>query len=79
MGGAFFGESMVSLKADASKAALYHLVRRLGGLGYGLIDCQVRTEHLVRMGAREIPRREFLALLEDALIKRPEPPGRWGA
>jgi leucyl/phenylalanyl-tRNA---protein transferase len=59
LGKVFFGESMFSNVADASKIAFVHLVKQLDDWGYGLIDCQVRTEHLASLGAREIPRAEF--------------------
>lgn len=77
LGGAFFGESMFSTAPDASKAALAALVGELKRRGFGLIDCQVSTPHLKSLGAREIPRHEFLALLRQALEK-PSTPGRWG-
>lgn len=66
IGKVFFGESMFSRAADASKVALVALCRRLVARNYAVIDCQVRTEHLIRMGATEIPRRLFLALLSRA-------------
>ena len=59
VGSIFCGESMFSRVADASKVALAVLCAK----GYALIDCQVPSAHLFRMGARLIPRREFLALL----------------
>ena len=64
LGRVFFGESMFSRRSDASKVALVHLAQQLNTWGYRLIDCQVRTEHLVRMGAQELPRAEFTRLLE---------------
>ena len=67
IGAAFFGESMFSLASDASKAALAYLAAALREWGMGLIDCQVTTEHLLRMGAREMPRAEFLERLAQAL------------
>ena len=67
LGGAFFGESMFHRERDASKVALVSLCRRLDAAGYALLDCQVETEHLLRMGARSIPRKRFLAALERAL------------
>lgn len=63
LGRAFFGESMFAQKTDASKVALVHLVRLLSHWGFDLIDCQVATSHLMSLGAREIPRGEFLRLL----------------
>ena len=59
IGKAFFGESMFSRVTDASKIALVHLTRQLESWGYGLIDCQMKTAHLMSMGAREIPRSQF--------------------
>lgn len=67
LGAAFFGESMYADRPDASKVAFVRSVEWLADRGVGLVDCQVRTEHLQRFGAREIPRVRFLALLERAL------------
>ena len=60
VGTAFFGESMFSRAADGSKIAIVWLAAQLVRWGVPFIDCQVRSEHLVRMGAVEVPRREFL-------------------
>ena len=76
LGGVFFGESMFSLVDDASKVALAHLCERLCGWGFGLIDCQMRTDHLISLGAREIPRGHFVALL-DRFCPLPGPSGSW--
>ena len=59
LGKVFFGESMFSHVTDASKIALVHLVKQLQYLGFGMIDCQVKTGHLASLGAREISRTEF--------------------
>ena len=59
LGKAFFGESMFSARANASKLALVALSRHLQAEGFGLIDCQVHSDHLVSMGAEEISRRDF--------------------
>jgi leucyl/phenylalanyl-tRNA---protein transferase len=67
LGGMFFGESMFSLEDDASKAAFIPLVWRLREEGFTLIDSQVYTDHLAGLGAREIPRIEYLSLLADRL------------
>jgi len=64
MGKVFYGESMFSRRSDASKVAFAHLVRQLVAWGFALIDCQVYTEHLASLGAREIPREQFLELLD---------------
>ncbi len=63
LGRAFYGESMFAHATDASKIAFVHLVRQLQRWQYEIIDCQMRTDHLARFGAREIPRSEFSALL----------------
>jgi leucyl/phenylalanyl-tRNA--protein transferase len=60
VGRVFFGESMFSACPDASKVALATLCRR----DYALIDCQLPSAHLARLGAQPIPRREFCSLLD---------------
>jgi leucyl/phenylalanyl-tRNA--protein transferase len=60
LGRCFFGESMFTDVSNASKVAFVTLVKRLKDLDVELIDCQVHTQHLVSLGAREIPRREFI-------------------
>jgi leucyl/phenylalanyl-tRNA--protein transferase len=67
LGRAFFGESMVSRRADASKVALAWLVARLRVGGFTLLDCQFQTAHLASMGAVEIDRADYVALLTGAL------------
>ena len=67
MGGVFFGESMVSLRPNASKIALKALSDVLREKGYDLIDCQVVTDHLVGLGATPISRERFLEELERSL------------
>ena len=59
----FFGESMFSRISDASKVALYCLTKRLAAHGFQLIDCQVSSAHLYRLGAQDIGRSEFGAYL----------------
>jgi leucyl/phenylalanyl-tRNA--protein transferase len=76
LGAAFFGESMFSRRPDASKAAFVRSVEHLREAGVGLVDCQVRTDHLVRFGAEELPREAFLGRLEAALAA-PTRRGRW--
>jgi leucyl/phenylalanyl-tRNA--protein transferase len=63
IGQVFFGESMFHTKTDASKIAFVALVQLLTKWGYQLIDCQVHTKHLTSLGAQEIPRANFAALL----------------
>ncbi len=70
MGGAFFGESMFSLVTNASKIALVCLVKQLTKQGFILLDTQFLTPHLASLGAREIPRQEYLLLLHEALEVR---------
>lgn len=69
LGGVFFGESMFSHATDASKVALVHSVRQLQRWGYALIDCQLPSAHLERLGARAIPRTEYIARLQTALAQ----------
>ncbi|HTZ34728.1 MAG TPA: leucyl/phenylalanyl-tRNA--protein transferase [Stellaceae bacterium] len=67
IGGAFFGESMFSRVADASKVALVHLVALLRQGGFRLLDLQFVTPHLAQFGAIEVPRAEYRRLLAEAL------------
>ncbi len=67
IGGFFAGESMFYRQRDASKAALVALVERLQQRGFTLFDVQQSTPHLVRLGATEIPRAQFLRRLRSAL------------
>lgn len=67
LGRAFFGESMVSRRTDASKVALAWLVARLRFAGFTLLDCQFMTDHLRTMGAVEISQRDYLQLLGAAV------------
>ena len=76
LGKVFFGESMFYRVKDASKVAFVYLVILLQHWGFDLIDCQVTTSHLLRFGAREIPRSQFLKRLARALQHRTRR-GRW--
>src|SRR3954451_19011596 len=67
LGAAFFGESMFSLRRDASKVALAWLVARLKVGGYRLLDCQFMTDHLRSLGAVEIAQSDYVELLSGAL------------
>jgi leucyl/phenylalanyl-tRNA--protein transferase len=67
LGGAFFGESMFHRVRDASKVALVHLVERLRQRGFVLLDTQATTPHLKRFGCVDIPAKDYLGLLENAL------------
>jgi len=76
LGRVFFGESMFSHVTDASKVCLAHLAAHLESLKFAVIDCQMTTAHLVSLGAREIPRAEFVALIDAHADDGPSP-GRW--
>jgi leucyl/phenylalanyl-tRNA--protein transferase len=67
LGGFFGGESMFHRRTDASKAAVAYLVERLRACGFSLLDAQVPTPHLARIGAITIPRPDYLARLARAL------------
>lgn len=73
LGKAFFGESMFSKMSNASKVAFATIVERLKEQGFSLIDCQVTTEHLLSLGAREISRKRFLEMLRAAIGKNLSP------
>lgn len=70
IGSMMFGESMFHRVTDASKIAFVHMVRHAREMGIGMIDCQMKTEHLARFGAREIPRADFARRLTE-LINQP--------
>ena len=76
LGSVFFGESMFTKIKNASKVAFISLVQQLVKWDFSLIDCQITTPHLMSLGAREIPRTEFLAILKSALLK-PAKKGKW--
>ncbi len=76
LGKVFFGESMFTRRSNASKFGFISLVHRLSENGYKLIDCQQQTKHLKSLGAKSIPRIDFLEYLSH---NREEEPlkGRW--
>ena len=76
LGAAFFGESMFTLRPDASKVAFATLVRQLAAWDFDFLDCQVHTPHVERFGARAWPRALFLERLRGAL-RRETRRGRW--
>lgn len=76
LGNCFFGESMFSKMSNASKTGFITLVQNLAKLGIKLIDCQVYTQHLESLGAEEIPRNDYIALLKQHL-KNPTFHGNW--
>ena len=59
---------MFSMRTDASKVALATLMENLSRWGFTMVDCQVSSEHLFRLGAVEIPRNEFIQRLESGLV-----------
>ena len=76
LGHMFYGESMFSLERDASKIAMVWLARQLHAWHYPLIDGQVGSDHLYRMGAVDIAREDFLSII-DATAHQPAPPSPW--
>ena len=76
LGRCFFGESMFTRISNASNVAFVTLVQYLNNLSFDMIDCQLTTKHLLRFGAREIPRFRFLKQLEESL-KAPTKRGKW--
>jgi leucyl/phenylalanyl-tRNA--protein transferase len=75
LGRVFFGESMFSIRSDASKVALARLVEEARARDIVLIDCQIPNAHLQSLGSRSIPRTQFLAIL--AAHCTPHRPGAW--
>lgn len=67
IGRMFYGESMFSRHTDASKIAAAHLARFLEEHDFGMIDCQMYTAHLASLGAREIPRDDFIRHMEQLI------------
>ena len=59
----FFGESMFHYKTDASKIAFVLAIQYLENMGVKMIDCQMKTKHLLSFGAKEITRNHFIQLL----------------
>ena len=78
LGKAFFGESMFTRMTDASKVGFSFLVRQLEKWRYDFIDCQVESQHLASLGAQPIPRKRFVAMLDDAL-RHEDRPAHWVA
>jgi len=71
IGQVFFGESMFHRVTDASKVAFVHLVKQLAAWGYQLIDCQVCSDHLLSLGAEQIPRKVFIDQLNRLCVLQP--------
>lgn len=77
LGGSFFGESMFAHVSNASKAGFITLVRKLEAQGFSMIDCQVYTQHLESLGAKDISRPAFMQQLGLA-SQHPTAQGNWG-
>ena len=78
IGRMFYGESMFSHRTDASKVAFAHLVAYLVDNQFGMIDCQMHTDHLATLGGREIPRDSFAGRLS-ALTAAASPRTLWSS
>jgi leucyl/phenylalanyl-tRNA--protein transferase len=76
LGRVFYGESMFSRERDTSKIALKYLCDELIRREFALIDCQMATPHLMSLGAKLIPRSEFVATLATQ-AQPPDPVGHW--
>ena len=68
IGGYFAGESMFHTCDNASKACVLALLERMKNAGATWLDCETLTPHFERLGAREVPREEFMRMLPDALL-----------
>lgn len=77
IGKAFFGESMFSIRTNASKLAFITLAQHLKQCGFALIDCQMPTDHLFSLGAGSMPRADFLQQLAQLCPK--DTPSNWRA
>ena len=77
LGKLFFGESMFSIETNASKFAFIKLAQLLEKMEFLLLDCQVPSDHLETLGARAIPRSEYLEILGEGL-KSESIVGSWG-
>ena len=75
LGRIFFGESMFSRQSNASKVAFVYLAEKLLERDFDLIDCQLKTEHLIQFGAREIPGNEFQDFLANSVSLTTK--GKW--
>ncbi len=76
LGKAFFGESMFYTLRDASKIALFYLVKIIKNWNFKFIDVQQSTAHLRSLGAKDVGRKEFLVMLKDVLQSDTKK-GRW--
>jgi leucyl/phenylalanyl-tRNA---protein transferase len=67
LGRCFFGESMFSLEANASKIAFAALCKQLARWNFPLIDCQIENPHLLSLGAEPLPRNKFIQILDSVV------------
>lgn len=67
LGNIYFGESMYSKVSNASKIGFIHLIKDLSEKGVEMIDCQIKTDHLISLGAKEISRQKFLKFLKASI------------
>ncbi len=70
VGAAFFGESMFYLRSNASKVAFHYLVEQLRRQGFELLDSQFMNDNVLRYGAIDIPRDEYLERLRQAISRK---------
>ena len=77
LGKVFFGESMFSRASNGSKLAMLWLCRQLQAWNFALLDCQVASPHLERMGISRISRKQFERILDSAIDDAPAPDGSW--
>lgn len=73
----FFGESMFSLKPDASKVALFYLCEHLKQHHFPCIDCQVQNKHLTQLDAESIPRDLFTSKITELTSLKPDDEALW--
>ncbi len=76
VGRMFFGESMFTRVSDASKVALVRLARQLEAWSMPMIDCQMSTQHLASLGARDVRRADFADEVR-YLVRQPAVPAPW--
>lgn len=76
LGRVFYGESMFSRRTNASKVALAYMTRQLERWKFVVIDCQMATGHLASLGAREIPRDDFVRRVRTGAAQ-PAVPAPW--
>ena len=76
LGKTYFGESMFSKVSNASKYGFIFLVQALNRLNFDMIDCQIKSDHLLSLGAEEVSREKFDQLLQESM-KEEDLRGSW--